>query len=149
PLKLVLAGLCAWCAAIPVVMVAFLISSAVFGSQGSSNPIIALILEATRAPNHFGSAMFYVTLGMLAPLFEDSLFRGFLYTSLRRRFGIAISLVFSALLFAVLHLDPGGMLPLFALGLIFGYTFERTGSLVPAVVAHGLWNAGSFTLLLL
>ncbi len=149
PLKLVLTGFAAWCAAVPIVIVAFLIASSFLGSQGSTNPIIALVLEASRSSNHLAAGIFYLTLGFFAPICEEPLFRGFLYGTLRQKTSIGPALFISAFAFAALHLDPGGMLPLFCLGLIFGYTFERTGSVVPSMVAHGLWNSATFTLLLL
>ncbi len=148
-IKLVFAGFLTWSAAMPIVICAFMVAAYFFGSQGSSNPVIALVLEASRTSNILATSLFYVTLGVLAPACEEPLFRGFLYQSMRSRYGILISMIVSALLFAVLHLDPGGMLPLFCLGFVFAYTFERTQSLIPSLVAHGLWNSGTFTLLLL
>jgi membrane protease YdiL (CAAX protease family) len=65
---------------------------------------------------------------------------------LRSRFGNAGAVLLSALFFAFIHADPGAFFPLFGLGLIFGYLYLRTGSLVPGALAHGLWNATSFFL---
>lgn len=148
-IKLVFTGFLTWCAAVPIVICSFMVAAYFFGSQGSSNPVIALVLEASRTSNFLAASLFYITLGVLAPACEEPLFRGFLYQSMRSRYGILISMTVSALLFAVLHLDPGGMLPLFCLGFVFAYTFERSQSLIPSLVAHGLWNSGTFTLLLL
>lgn len=149
PVKLVLIGLAAWCAALPIVAVACYVGSKLLGAQGSSNPIISLVLDAARSSNSGAILLFYLTLGVLAPLCEESLFRGFLYSSLRRRFGVGVSLLVSASLFAAAHLDPGAVTPLLCLGLVFGFVFERTKSLVPCMIAHGLWNSGSFTVMLL
>ncbi len=146
---LVGAGIVSWCAALPIVACACYIGSKFLGSQGSSNPIINLVLDAAHSANGPAILLFYITLGVLAPLCEESLFRGFLYSNLRKRFGVGISLLVSASLFAAAHLDPGALIPLFSLGLVFGYVFERTRSLVPSMIAHGLWNAGSFTVMLL
>jgi membrane protease YdiL (CAAX protease family) len=148
-LWLVFIGLATWCAAVPIVALACYLGSKFLGAQGSSNPIIALVLSAARSANSGAILLFYLTLGVLAPLCEESLFRGFLYSSLRRRFGVGVSAFASAALFASAHLDPGAVIPLLSLGLIFAFVFERTKSLVPSMIAHGLWNSGSFTVMLM
>lgn len=149
PVRLALTGLATWCAAIPIVAVSCWLGSKLLGAQGSSNPIISLVLDAARSSNSAAIVLFFLTLGVLAPLCEESLFRGFLYSSLRKRFGVGVSLLVSASLFSAAHLDPGAVVPLLCLGLVFGYVFERTRSLVPSMIAHGLWNSGSFSIMLL
>jgi membrane protease YdiL (CAAX protease family) len=148
PLRLIIAGIATWFAAVPLVLVASLISSKL-GSQGSSNPIIALIMEAARSGNILSTVVFYFTLSVLAPLCEETLFRGFLYANLRRSMGVFPSMFFSAFLFAAFHLDVGAFIPLFTLGCVFALTFEKNKSILPSMIAHGLWNGGTFTLLLL
>jgi len=148
PVRLVLEGLATWFMAVPLVLVASIIGYKL-GATGSSNPIIALVMEAARAGNIVSTVLFYLTLGVLAPLCEETLFRGFLYASLRRSLGVVPSMLLSAGLFAGFHLDLGAFLPLFTLGCLFALTFERTKSILPSMVAHGLWNSGTFTLLLL
>ncbi|MBS1957208.1 MAG: CPBP family intramembrane metalloprotease [Cyanobacteria bacterium SZAS-4] len=149
PVRMVLAGWLTWFAAVPVVLVCYLLAIKLMNSQGSSNPVIALVMEASRSADFASIIMFYFTLGVFAPICEETLFRGFLYTSLRRYWGVMPSLLLTAFLFAGVHLDGGGFLPLFGLGFLFGFIVERTKSIVPSMVAHGLWNSGTFTLVLL
>lgn len=149
PLALCAIGLATWCAAVAIIVLACYFGSKLLGSQGSSNPILNLALDAARSSDFVAIGFFYATLGVLAPLCEESLFRGFLYTNLRKRFGAGVSLLVSASLFAVAHLDPGAIVQLLCLGLVFAYVFEQTRSIVPSMIAHGLWNSGSFTLMLL
>jgi hypothetical protein len=49
----------------------------------------------------------------------------------------------TALIFAVIHLNPVWFPALLELGLLFGFLFQRTGSLVPGMVAHATTNATS------
>lgn len=149
PVRLVLIGFCAWCAALPIIAAVSYLAMKYWGAQGSSNPVLTLVLEAARSSDYRATIIFYITLGVLAPFCEESLFRGFLYRSLRRRLGVGTSLLASAALFAAVHLDSGAVVQLFCLGWIFGFIFERTRSLIPSMVAHGLWNSGTFTLVLL
>ncbi len=149
PGRLVLIGFLTWMAAIPLVVISFVIAMKCLGSQGSSNPIIALVMQSARSSNILAILIFYFTIGVLAPICEESLFRGFIYSSLRRKFSVLPSVLLSATLFAGAHLDAGGFLPLFVLGSIFAFVFEKTKSTLPSMVAHGLWNSGTFTLVLL
>ncbi len=146
--QLILIGLLTWFAAIPFVLITVFVTMKI-GSQGSTNPVIGLVMEAARSPNILATSIFYMTLGGLAPLCEEALFRGFLYGSLRRKLAVVPSILISAFLFAACHFDAGGFGPLFTLGCIFAFVFERTKSIVPSMVAHGLWNSGTFTIVLI
>jgi membrane protease YdiL (CAAX protease family) len=93
---------------------------------------------------------------VVAPLVEETMFRGVLYRHLREascRWGTAWSIVFSgtvaSFIFAVLH--PQGLLAVPVLmALAYGFTIAREwrGTLVPCMVGHGLSN-GLVTLLVL
>jgi membrane protease YdiL (CAAX protease family) len=149
PFFLALMGLGTWFVAVPLVLVATFIGSKFLNSQGSNNPIIGLILEAARSGNPVSTIFFYLTLAVLAPICEETLFRGFLYANLRRTMGVFPSMAISAALFAAFHMDVGAFLPLFTLGSLFALVFEKHKSILPSMVAHGLWNGGTFTALLL
>jgi membrane protease YdiL (CAAX protease family) len=149
PGKMILAGLLVWFAALPLVLVAQLVSMKLLGLKGSTNPIIALVMEAARSANLSAILVFYLTVGVLAPLCEESLFRGFLYSSLRRKLSILPSIAISAGLFAGVHLDGGAFPALFALGAVFAFAYEKTKSTLPGMIAHGLWNSGTFSFVLL
>lgn len=148
PIRLLLFGFFAWCAAIPLIITSAVFASKVLGTQGSDNPVIAQIVQAAGASNSVTIIVFYLTLGVMAPFFEELLFRGYLLASLKPRIGAFFSIMASSFLFASMHFDRGGMLMLFAIGLVLGYTFNRTRSIVPPMIAHGLWNSGSFTMAL-
>jgi membrane protease YdiL (CAAX protease family) len=77
----------------------------------------------------------------LAPFWEEVAFRGWLLSALRTRFRIGAALAASGLLFAFMHLDPVRFPALVPLGVVFAWLTWRSGSLWPAVVAHGTNNA--------
>lgn len=149
PVRLVLIGILTWCSAIPIIALVAYFSQKYLGSEGSDNPVLGLVMEAARSSNVSATLLFYFTLGVLAPICEESLFRGFLYTALRRYWPILPSMALSALLFSSAHLDKGGFLSLFTLGMLFAFVMERTKSILPAMVAHGMWNSATFTMVLL
>jgi len=49
-----------------------------------------------------------------------------------------------ALAFSLIHLDFGAASQLFVLGFMFAFAYEKTGSLIPPMVAHCLWNSSTF-----
>jgi len=71
---------------------------------------------------------------------EEVFFRGVIQRGLQRRWRRRPALVVTALIFAGFHLDPLRFVLLFALGLEFGWLYQRTGSVWPGVVAHGINN---------
>ncbi len=84
---------------------------------------------------------------VLAPLVEETLFRGILYPALRSRMGVLGGILLSSSIFAILHPTlPAGFLPLFSLGVVLAYLYESRKSLVPSIVLHALNNG--FILLL-
>ena len=56
----------------------------------------------------------------------------------------------TAVLFAIVHMDPTGFYPVAVLapGFILSVIRERTGSVKPAVLAHALYNGIGWLLLL-
>jgi membrane protease YdiL (CAAX protease family) len=117
-----------------------------------SHPIVGLALGA----DVWTWLQVVLLAAVLAPLVEETMFRGVLYRHLREasdsRLGGVPSALFSALLsslvFAAIH--PQGLLGvpvLMALALAFALAREWRGTLLPAMLAHGLNNA-SVTLLL-
>ncbi len=75
-------------------------------------------------------------------LVEEFAFRGVMLGMLRR-YGDGFAIVVSSLLFGVIHGNFVQMPFAFFVGLAFGYTVVRTGSLVPVVIIHFINNATS------
>ena len=79
---------------------------------------------------------------VFAPIFEELIFRGLLYGSLRARFSWPIAGVASALVFGLAHgYGTAGFFSVFLSGLLWAWLYERTGSLLPCVAAHVASNA--------
>jgi hypothetical protein len=78
---------------------------------------------------------------IVAPLVEELFFRGFVFAGLRLRYGWPKAAAISSALFALLHLQPLAILPIFLLGFIFAFLYQRSRSLWPAILMHVLMNA--------
>ena len=83
----------------------------------------------------------YLTICIFAPLVEEVVFRGAVLRSLLQwmnsRWG-AIAL--SAFLFALVHLNPAQMPHAFLIGLLLGWMYERTRSILPGIMVHWVNN---------
>lgn len=89
----------------------------------------------------------FVTLVILTPIFEETLFRGVLFKGLRHRVPFWLSAVITSLIFAAAHLQLNVAVDTFALSLILCYLVERSSSIYPAILLHALKNALAFSLL--
>jgi membrane protease YdiL (CAAX protease family) len=76
----------------------------------------------------------------IAPFCEEVAFRGYLLTAARTRHSAPVAVGMSALLFALMHLDPVRFPALLVLGSIFGWLAWRAGSIWPAILAHATNN---------
>jgi len=83
---------------------------------------------------------------VLAAICEELLFRGLMMQLLARGGRWWSAIFISALLFAVFHLDFIGLLPRTLLGVYFGILVWRSGSIFPAMLAHGANNLLAFAL---
>ena len=84
----------------------------------------------------------YLAVGLLAPVCEELVFRGAVLRSLLRWAGHHwVAIFVSALLFALVHANPAQMPHAFVIGLLLGWLYYRTDSVVPGVVYHWVNNS--------
>lgn len=77
---------------------------------------------------------------ILAPVIEETLFRGLVYGSLRIYGGKWVAAAISAAIFSGLHLQTYGFFSRFVLGLALAYLYERYRSLYPSIALHAFNN---------
>lgn len=79
---------------------------------------------------------------VMAALVEELLFRGAIQGHLLRKGMKPLhAILISSAIFGVIHLNPIQVAFAFAIGLIFGWLYYRTGSLVPGIIGHFLNNS--------
>lgn len=97
------------------------------------------------------SAVFWVGVALavvaFAPIAEETLFRGLTYIGVRARGGPTMAIIVTSIFFAVTHIDPLLMPPLFVFAVILGRLRESRDDLVPVIVAHATFNAIGFAAL--
>ncbi|MEZ5386941.1 MAG: CPBP family intramembrane glutamic endopeptidase [Prosthecobacter sp.] len=84
---------------------------------------------------------------VVAPLAEEVMFRGFVYGVLKRYTDAPFAAMTSSLMFAIIHLHVGSLVPLWALALLFCLAYEVTGCLLAPMLLHVIFNGTSITLL--
>jgi len=77
---------------------------------------------------------------IVAPVSEELYLRGFTYPILREHFGVKAGMVLTGLFFATLHFDLLRFVPLALAGWGLTWLYQKTGSLVTSMLAHGVWN---------
>jgi membrane protease YdiL (CAAX protease family) len=85
---------------------------------------------------------------VIAPVFEEFLFRGFAYPVIKQRWGTLKALVIVSAAFAAIHLHLPSLGPLFALAVGLGLAYELTGSLLAPITMHVLFNAANVLMIL-
>jgi len=83
---------------------------------------------------------------LIAPLAEETFFRGFLFANLREHQGPLRAMVTTALLFTLFHLTPTAFVPLFFLGCFLTLLYHLSESLLPSILLHATMNTLAFTL---
>jgi hypothetical protein len=81
-------------------------------------------------------ALSLVLLAVLAPLVEELIFRGLLYSWITGRWGSLAGLIVSSVAFAAAHYEPAHVVLVLPLGFFFGWLRRRTDSLLPSLFSH-------------
>ena len=109
------------------------------GAEPKQDTVV--LLETTKDPLIL--ILMIITAVIVAPLWEEIVFRGYLHPVLKKYGGIWTGAIFSSLLFAVVHNSLAAMLPLFLLALLMVWLYERTGSIWTPIAIHACFNAAA------
>ncbi len=90
--------------------------------------------------------MLVLSFVIVAPIFEELLFRGYFQSVIRCYTGRGwLAIAITSCVFAVIHAVPSHWPALFALSICIGYSYEKSGSLLRAMFLHGIFNGVSVT----
>jgi len=83
----------------------------------------------------------FVSAAVISPIYEELFYRGFLYRWLRTRIGLFGAILISSTIFTIVHIPAYNVMPVnFFSGIIFALAYERTNSIWPSVMIHGITN---------
>jgi len=86
----------------------------------------------------------FMTVGITGPILEELLFRGIILDGFLNRYKPGKAIFWSALLFGLFHMNPWQFIPAFLIGLILGYIYLKTRSLIPVIFIHIINNSFSY-----
>lgn len=90
----------------------------------------------------WGLAFALISACILAPVAEETLYRGVLFRSFRNRLGVPVAAILSSAVFAILHFYDGyGLLSVGIFGFCCALLYSSTGSLAAVIALHMLYNA--------
>lgn len=82
----------------------------------------------------------FVPLVIVAPLAEELFFRGLLFRDFLEQYSIKKSVWATAVIFSLFHLNPWQAIAALPLGLWFAWLVLRTGSIIPGILCHAIYN---------
>ena len=82
----------------------------------------------------------FCMIGLWTPFTEELLFRGFIFSGLRSRLGLHLSVIITSLLFSGMHAHVGVLIPTFAMSILLTYLYRLSDSIWPCVLAHSINN---------
>lgn len=134
-------------AAMPMVIFAGLSVHMLRGGVDEPQEIIKFFQDKVRESD-LGAVFQTVGFGViLAPIAEETIFRGYLYGVFKRFGGILPAMGIDALLFAAIHLNAASFPGLVILALCLLIAYEWTGSLLVPILMHALFNLGNLVIL--
>jgi len=109
--------------------------------------------------DYLGQVLFMLGAAVMAPIGEETLFRGYVFNAIRQTFqgrswGLPLAYGLSALLFAGVHVVSASeglialLVPLFLIGLMLAATMHYTKSLIPCIIAHAINNGVALIVLI-
>ena len=107
------------------------------GIEPPIEPIHQLLFLDTRAPVIVLTVVLACVVG---PVIEELFFRGILFVAVRRHTSRLAAMLVSGSLFAAMHTNLIGFLPILLLGCFLADLYERTGSLLAPIAVHILHN---------
>ncbi len=85
-------------------------------------------------------ALLFLSVAIVTPIVEELMFRGYILDAINRKHSDWTAIIWSSILFGLIHIDPFVVGQAFMGGIIYGWIRVRTGSLLPSIAGHMMWN---------
>lgn len=123
--------------AVPVVSGVIQVVQSITG-EPLDNPQVQMLAPAGFT--WFSATLTVFLASVVAPFVEEFLFRGLIHRWISERTGMWIAIPASAAIFAALHGIPLLIPPLFVVGCLLAWVYEKSRSIWPCIVLHGVYN---------
>ncbi|XP_026424903.1 uncharacterized protein LOC113321232 isoform X2 [Papaver somniferum] len=115
-------------------------TSGLNASQVQNEAEALLRLFPLIGASNISNVSFLAILGILTPICEETIYRGFLLTSLSKWLPVNVSVFLSSVVFTLAHQSPGKSTEIFIFGLALGFVYARTRNLLAPITMHACWN---------
>ena len=79
-------------------------------------------------------------LAVVAPIVEETVFRGLIFNTFRKKLALPAALIIQAIIFGAAHGNIPQFISAFGLGCLLGWVFSRTKSIGCSMLVHGSYN---------
>jgi uncharacterized protein len=122
----------------------------IFAFKFIEGPLFSLIKGSASSNHHISENrdVIYYLINCFSPIFispilEELVFRGTFLTGMLEKYTPLKAIILTAIFFALVHIQPSQIVPAFFWGLLLGYIFYKTRSIVLCVIIHGTINFSS------
>jgi membrane protease YdiL (CAAX protease family) len=148
PVLCALMGVGLLIAVYPLVMLASQAGQHLLGGKVEPQNIVKFFVDASKGSDKLAVYMTMALGVVVAPIAEETIFRGYIYGTLKRYIGAGAAALISAGVFAAVHLNSSSLGGLFVLALAFTLAYEATGCLLVNICMHATFNLVNFLLML-
>ncbi len=113
--------------------------------DNSLEPLLANIKQAEWVVEIFNELLenkfiAYMSIVVIAPIFEEIIFRGFVFKEFLKRYSLAKAIIFSSLIFGIIHMNIHQGVATFFLGTILAVIYYKSNSLLLCILIHFINN---------
>jgi membrane protease YdiL (CAAX protease family) len=146
--KFIMLGLASGALLLFVDIIVSLVLTTIFGVSQAVEESNAMLTELSSSTSGLIAVITALT---LAGVCEEFAFRGFLQSTINRRYSFIPAVIISSVTFGLFHFDPQlvYILSAIAAGLVLGYVYHRWNSYVVSAIAHSTVNLMVLVTLLL
>ena len=112
---------------------------------GSLIPMPDSFKEAFRTMAGQTGILSFILIVIVAPVFEELIFRGIMLEGLLKKYTPMRSIMISSLLFGFVHLNPWQFIAGFIISIFCGWVYYKTRSLMPSIIIHAAANLSGFS----
>lgn len=123
---------------IALVLFTSILADRLIGSKDANNPILKEILLYSST----SKMVCFFLYCLITPLLEETVYRGFLLTSIASTMKWWQAVIISSCIFSIAHFSVENSLQLFLIGCVLGSVYCWTGNLASSFTVHSLYNAG-------
>lgn len=91
----------------------------------------------------------FLSVVIAAPIFEELIMRGIILDGFLKRYNPQKAILYSSIIFGLIHLNPWQFIDAFIGGLYIGWIYYRTRSIIPCIAIHVFNNLIAFSMFLL